>query len=242
MRADIDTIIKFQPSQHSLDWYRVRLGRFTGSQVGRLMKRGRAKADTFSKDGASYIAEVVAEQLLNPAVIQIDEMFEEYLTQTTATSKAMAWGNDQEMNARGLYASKYGFKVTSCGCIQYGKMFGDSPDGLLLDKDGVIEIKCPSNKQHTVYMAQVREGEDLKRVNSEYYWQVMAHLLVTDAAFCDRMSYCPFNSKPLHVARIERDEDAIAQLRERIELAVQIADVMRSALMRGDKFVSDEVL
>ena len=72
MRADLRDIIAGQPTQHSLNWYRVRLGKFTGSQVGRLMKRGKG-GEYFAKDAMSYITEVVAERMLNTIVDCIKE-------------------------------------------------------------------------------------------------------------------------------------------------------------------------
>lgn len=226
MIHDIKDIIATQPTQHSLDWYRARLGRFTGSQVGRLMKSGRGKDDVFSKDALAYINEVVAERMLNPSVVMVDELFEEYLLQVTASSKALAWGNDQEMNARGLYASITNRKVTSCGAIQFCDYFADSPDGLCIEDNGAIEIKCPQNKTHTDYLVGIHDAESLKAIKPEYYWQCMAHMTVSGADWCDWMSYCPFSKKPLHVVRIERDSSAIATLLDRLELAEQRANEM----------------
>ena len=226
MRDDLNDILASQPTQHSLDWYRVRLGRFTGSQVGRLMKSGRGKDETFSKDALAYINEIVAERMLNPSVVMMDELFEEYLLQVTASSKALAWGNDQEMNARGMYASITKRKVTSCGAIQFSDYFADSPDGLCIEDNGAIEIKCPQNKTHTDYLVGVHDAESLKAIKPDYYWQCMAHMTVSGADWCDWMSYCPFSKKPLHVVRIERDSSAIATLLDRLELAEQRANEM----------------
>ena len=223
MRHDIQAIIDAQPTQHSLDWYRVRLGKFTGSQVGRLMKSGRGKDEVFSKDALAYINEIVAERMLNPAVIEVDDLFEEYLMQTTASSKALAWGVDQELNARGMYVSMTGRKVTSCGAIQFCDFFADSPDGLVLDENGTIEIKCPMPTTHTTYLAQVHDAESLKALKPEYYWQCMSHMAAASAEWCDWMSYCPFSKKPLHIVRIEHDSDAIGQMLTRVAMAEEMA-------------------
>lgn len=223
MRHDINEILAAQPTQHSLDWYRVRLGKFTGSQVGRLMKSGRGKDEVFSKDALAYINEIVAERMLNPAVVEVDDLFEEYLMQTTASSKALAWGVDQELNARGMYVSMTGRKVTSCGAIQFCEFFADSPDGLVLDENGTIEIKCPMPTTHTTYLAQVHDAESLKALKPEYYWQCMSHMVAANAEWCDWMSYCPFSKKPLHIVRIERDGDAIGQMLTRVAMAEELA-------------------
>lgn len=241
MRNDLKDIIAAQPTQHSLNWYRARLGKFTGSQVGRLMKRGKG-GEYFAKDAMSYINEVVAERMLNPSVVYVDELFEEYLFQATATSKAMTWGNGQEMNARGLYASLRKCKVTSCGAVEVeGTWFASSPDGVLLDEDGVIEIKCPTNTTHTVYMRNVHDAESLKAIKPEYYWQCMAHMAVTGASWCDWMSYCPFSKKPLHVVRIVRDDDALIELREHITAAEREAMHMYNEMTKDISGVCHDV-
>lgn len=226
MRTDLQEIIDAQPTQHSLDWFRARLGKFTGSQVGRLMKSGRGKDEYFGKDAISYITEVVAERMLNPSVVMMDELFEEYLMQTTASSKTLAWGNDQEMNAKDLYSKLRKVKITSCGAVELSPWFASSPDGLVLESNGVVEVKCPTPKVHVEYMVNVHSADDLKKVRPEYYWQVVAHMAVTGAEWCDWMSYCPFSRKPLHVVRIVRDPEAEIQLQERIDAAELMAKEM----------------
>ena len=234
MRNDLNDILASQPTQHSLDWFRVRLGRFTGSQVGRLMKSGRGKDDIFSKDALSYINEIVAERMLNPSVVMVDDLFEEYLMQVTASSKALAWGIDQELNARDMYQQVTKRKVTSCGAIQMFSYFADSPDGLCLEHDGTIEIKCPANKTHTEYLASVHDAESLKAIKPEYYWQCMAHMAASGAEWCDWMSYCPFSKKPLHIVRLERDSSAIALMLDRLEQAETIAqETIKKILTSG---------
>ena len=202
------------------------------------MKSGRGKDDVFSKDALSYINEIVAERMLNPSVVYVDDLFEEYLMQTTATSKALAWGNDQEMNARGLYASVTRRKVTSCGALQIGNYFADSPDGLCLDDDCAVEFKCPTNATHTIYLASVHNADDLKALKPEYYWQCVAHMAASEASWCDWASYCPFSQKPLHIVRIERNEDEIAALLARVRLAEALAMQTINDIKRGATDVS----
>ena len=228
MRTDIQQLIEQQPNQHSVDWYKNRLGHFTGSQVGRLMKRGRGKDAEWSADALTYIKEVVAERLINPTIIEIPDLFDEYLDFSVATSKMMAWGNDNEDKALGAYCSLTKRKVTKCGALpneQLGVLW-DSPDGLLLENDGVVEVKCPAPKAHTEYILNVNSAEELLEVDPKYYWQVITHLANTGASFCNWMSYCPFLKPSLHIVTIERNEDAIAQLLERVAKAEQIASAM----------------
>ena len=224
MRTNIQEIIDESAAQHSLDWYRARLGHFTGSQVGRLMKNGRKGAE-WSADSITYIKEVVAERLLNPVVTTIDDYFEKYLYLVNKSSKMTVWGLDNEDYALGAYTSITKRKVSHCGSLPHESVqcFWDSPDGLLLDDNGVVEAKCPSPKTHTEYLINVKTPEDLKSVEPEFYWQAISHMAVTGAQFCDWMSYCKFSQIPLHIIRFERDEDIIAQLLERIQKADEMA-------------------
>lgn len=228
MRKDILALIEAQPRQHSNEWYKNRLGHFTGSQVGRLMKRGRGKDAEWSADALTYIKEIVAERLINPAVIAVPDLFDQYLDFTIASSKMMAWGAENEMKALGAYTSITKNKVTHCGALPNEQLdcFWDSPDGLLLDADGVVEVKCPAPKAHAEYLLNVKDAEGLLAVKPEYYWQVVAHLSNTGASFCDWMSYCPFLKPALHIVHIERDEAVIAQQLERIAKADEMAMAM----------------
>ena len=234
MRTNIQEIIDASPAQHSLDWYRARLGHFTGSQVGRLMKKGRGKDAEWSADALTYIKEVVAERLLNPVVTTIDEFFQQYLDLVNTSSKMMAWGIDNEMLALGIYVKMTGSKVTHCGSLPHETVqcFWDSPDGLLLNDNGVVEVKCPAPKTHADYLINVKTPEDLQSVKPEYYWQAISHMAVTGAQFCDWMSYCKFSQIPLHIIRFERDEDIIAQLLERITKADEMAQELMDKAMQ----------
>ena len=234
MRKNIQEIIDASPAQHSLDWYRARLGHFTGSQVGRLMKKGRGKDAEWSADALTYIKEVVAERLLNPVVTTIDEFFQQYLDLVNTSSKMMAWGIDNEMLALGIYVKMTGNKVTHCGSLPHETVqcFWDSPDGLLLNDNGVVEVKCPAPKTHADYLINVKNPEDLQSVKPEYYWQAISHMAVTGAHFCDWMSYCKFSQIPLHIIRFERDEEVIAQLLERITKADEMAQELMGKAMQ----------
>ena len=235
MRTNIKDIIASQPRQHTVDWYKNRLGHFTGSQVGRLMKKGRGKDADWSADAITYIKEVVAERLINPVVLDIPDLFDQYLDFTTASSKMMAWGNDNEDKALKAYATLTKREITACGAIQHEsiKTFWDSPDGLLLDANGAVEVKCPAPKAHALYLINVKTPEDLLAVKPEYYWQCFAHMAVSGAEFTDWMSYCPFLKPSLHIVTIPRNEDTIHEMLERIVLAEDLAqELMTKALQR----------
>lgn len=243
MRTNIQTIIDAQPRQNTNEWYKVRLGHFTGSQVGRLMKKGRGKDAEWSADAITYIKEVVAERLLNPATIEIEDYFEEYLDLTIASSKVMAWGHDNEEKALNTYSTLTKQKVTRCGSLPHPTLdcFWDSPDGLLLEADGVVEVKCPLPKTHALYLMNAKTPDELLALKPEYYWQCIAHMANTGATFCDWMSYCKFVRPALHIIHFERDEEIIVKLTERIKQADEMANEL-VALARQKNPAVDAIL
>lgn len=64
-------------AQHTLEWYRKRLGKITGSRVGDLMKTSRKKDEMFGDTAKSYIYQLAAERDMNPAIVEDDELFED---------------------------------------------------------------------------------------------------------------------------------------------------------------------
>ena len=215
-------------AQHTLDWYRCRLGMITGSNVGLIMKSGKGKA--FSDTAESYLYQLVSERTMNPKVINNDELFELYLNQTNITTKAMQWGNEQEANARSLYTLRTGLKMVEVGSCRHDTIdkFASSPDGFFYNEETgekvCLEIKCLSQKEYIKYLDSVTDGESLKKVNSQYYYQCHAHMMVTGAIATDFVVYNPFQMIPIHIVRIERNEDVAKEIAERIALANEFID------------------
>lgn len=214
--------------QHSIEWFRNRIGNITGSQVGVLMKSGRK--DYFSDTAKSYIYQVAAERAMNPAIVNDDDLFVEYLQQVDISSKAMRWGNDQEANARELYEKITGRKIAEVGSCKHSTIphFASSPDGYYENEatgeKGCLEIKCPNQATYMKYCAEVYDNNSLLSVKYEYFHQCMAHMLCTGAKWCDFIVYNPFQKSPIHIVRIKPDEIVFAEMETRIKKANQIID------------------
>lgn len=219
--------------QHSLEWYRKRLGKITGSMVGVLMKNGRC--GNFSETAKSYIYQLAAERSMNSEIIADDQLFEEYLRQVDISNKAMRWGNEQEANARKLYEKITKRIIVETGSCVHPKIrhFASSPDGYFYDEytgdKGCIEIKSPTQAVYMRYKDEVKDNETLLRVKPEYFYQCMAHMMCTGAMWTDFIAFCPFQSTPIHIVRILPDEKAFVEIEKRIQMANdiinQIADM-----------------
>ena len=158
--------------QHTLGWYRARLGNFTGSCIGKLMKENRQGG--FSDTAMTYIYQVAATRFMNDKIVQSDKLFAEYLEHVNVETKAMRWGTEQEENARRLYARIRRIEVTERGSVEHPTIdfFASSPDGWIADdgggRSGCLEIKCPNQDTYMRYRAEVSEARILLAVPKPY--------------------------------------------------------------------------
>lgn len=234
-------MIDYNSNQRSLGWFRTRLGNITGSRCGELMKKSRAKDSVFGETAKSYIMQLAAERMLNPAIVNDDELFGEYIDCVNVSSRAMRFGTEQESCARDLFAKMAAVKVVEPSSCRHDTIphFAASPDGIILNVNdeplGCIEIKCPNIDTFVKY-TEIHDGESLKDANSMYYWQTQAEMECTGTNLCCFISYSPWLKNPLHVALIERNEEDTQSLLDRIiyanNLIDEIANGTESSLQR----------
>ena len=75
--------------QRSLTWYRNRVGHITGSKVADIMKSGRKKDEVWSDTAKAYLYQIAGERLFNPTFLNDDDIFQDYINQTSFTTKAI---------------------------------------------------------------------------------------------------------------------------------------------------------
>ena len=213
--------------QRSLEWHRLRCGCITGSKVSDIMSSGRKKEDLFSQVGKSYLYQIAGERLFNPDFLNDDDIFQDYIDQVSVSTKAMQWGADQEDDAKALYMQT-NFpegeiaELSSCkhDTIPY---FAASPDGAIYGRNRedlkIIEVKCPNINTYMKYRTLIHDAASLKETEPKYYWQMMAEMSCTGAKGGIFIVYCPWLSKPIHWAEIDRVEDDIKLMEDRVILA-----------------------
>lgn len=220
-------MITYNVEQRSLEWYRLRCGCITGSKVADIMKSGRKKDEIFSETAKAYLFQVAGERLFNPSFLNDDGIFQDYLELTSVSTKAMQFGSDQEDAAKSLFMQMNFPEVeivelSSCkhDTIPY---FAASPDGAIYGRDGeglkIIEVKCPNINTYMKYRTLIHDAASLKEVEPKYYWQMMAEMSCTGAKSGIFIVYCPWLSKPIHWAEIERVDDDIKLMEDRVILA-----------------------
>lgn len=182
-------MIIYDCEQRSVEWMRIRTGKITASNADRLTTPAKIK---------TYQHEVLAEIMLG----YLQEHF---------VSEAMQWGIDMEPRAMDWYKTQVDYKLKRVGFCQSREFMiaGCSPD-LLVDDDGLCEIKCPTSKNH---LMQWIEGP-----SKEHQWQMQFQMLVTGREWCDFVTFDPrfpeqFRGKIHHV---KRDEKMIGQLKQGI--------------------------
>ncbi len=201
--------------QRSPEWFAARAGRLTASCAGDMLAR--------IKTG-----EAAARRDLRTKLVV------ERITGTTQedgfVSKDMQRGIDAEADALTEYEIQTGLMVQRVGFLQHRElMAGCSPDGMIDNFAGVLELKCPRPANHLKNL----RGRGLL---PEYAAQVTHALWITGAQWCDFASYCADFPEPIRLfrVRIERDEPQIAAYELMVrdflkEIDAEVAEVLALA-------------
>ena len=216
-------------NQRDLAWFRCRIGCFTGSKIGDLMKSGKKKEQIFGETALSYIFKIAAERMINPVFIKDDDLFGQYIESQQIYSKAIVWGQEQEENAKDLLMKKNPeWELADVSSCKHDTIphFAASPDAIVYDRKKlmVVEIKSPQPPTFTRYLVQIRDNESLQKIEPNYYYQMMAEMACTNAESGIFVAYCPWLVKPIHIVPIERDEEAIKAIEERVVKANEIVE------------------
>ena len=182
--------------QGSPEWLASRLGRPSASMFSNLITTSGKPSSSAKK----YIAEMVAERLTGRS-------------KPFYTNDHMERGNFLEPEAREAYEFITDLEVVETGFILHdSEEFGCSPDGLV-ENDGGLEVKCPSDGVHAGYLI---DG----KVPTKYYQQVQGCMWVTGRDWWDFMSYHP--EMPHLLVRMERNEEFIEAMATEVNKAVEI--------------------
>lgn len=181
-------------AQGSPEWLTARLGRATASRMNDV-----CAAETTAAY-QNYFWQLVAERLTG----QQEESY---------TSADMLRGTEKEPIARAAYEAHTGRFVTQTGLWLHPTIewFGASPDGLLDDGEGLIEIKCPRTSTHLRYRADGKPPTTYKR-------QMMAQLLCTGRKYVDFVSFddrLPEN-RQLFIVRFEPKQAEMDELTDKV--------------------------
>ena len=136
------------------EWKMLRLGKVTASRVKDIIATTKTGYST-SRD--KYMTQLLLERLTNTVA-------ESY------TNDAMNWGVEQEPFARAAYESKMGVLVDQVAFVNHPtiEMAGASPDGLIFEGGGLVELKCPMSHTH---LESILGGVD-DQYKAQVQWQM----------------------------------------------------------------------
>ena len=152
--------------QRSEEWFQQRLGKGTASKANDM----RSKTGVKRKN---YAIRLLTERRTQMPV-------------DTFVSSSMEWGTENESIARMAYQLRNKESgVAEVGFLLHPTIenFGASPDGFV-DKDGLIEIKCPNSTTHIEWLLA-------GKVPTAHKNQMIAQLVCTGRQWCDFVSFDP---------------------------------------------------
>jgi len=183
-------------TQGSDEWFQARLGKATASRIKDVIAKTQSGP---AATRANYLTELVIERITGVK----EEGF---------TNGFMAWGTDQEPEARRRYESEKGILVQEIGFVDHPTipMSGASPDGLV-GSEGILEIKCPSTKTHIETLLA-------DKIPPQYVAQVQWQMACTKRSWADFVSFDPRmpENAQFFCVRVSADSDYIKTLEEEV--------------------------
>lgn len=186
--------------QRTESWLKDRYGKFTASEIIKLLG-----IKELGETGKTYAIEKAIEELYG----EFEEQYISYDMQNGIDTEPLAFAKFQEL--KGLEF----LEVEKCGFFNFEKHAGASPDGLVSD-NAVLEIKCPKS---TTFFKLVATNE----IDAKYYAQMQMQMLCTNREKAYFFNYLVHDgTEYYHEIIVERDEEMIEKIKERINEAVKI--------------------
>ena len=191
--------------QRTDDWFKIREGRFTASGISRLLGKETLARTKQSID--TYAFEKAIETLYGRE-------------EETYVSEDMQRGINQEPLAFALFKDLKSYEfldVEEVGFYKLGKHAGASPDGKVSDNSN-LEIKCPRRNKFFKLVANGKE-----EIDASHIAQMQMQMLCTKTEKTYFLNYYLENSiQYWHEIIVERDEEMIDLIKERIKIATEI--------------------
>lgn len=162
------------------EWHIARLAKFTSSEKSRCMGTG------FTR----YVREKVGEELTGKSA------------KTEIDTEATRWGAFYEAEALTKFGRKMGldFLITQQLITEPGSRFGCTPDALIPIRESpdkteweveTVEVKCPPTFANYIGLYECETPMDLKKENSDYYWQCIDQMVNCESLWHHFIAYHP---------------------------------------------------
>lgn len=220
-------------AQGTFEWDQVRIGRFTASEIHRLMEPSKREMTPEElkarpKEGKGSSAKLVYDytKLSEAALTYVNEKVAEVLTgqaKSTGYAFPLVWGTEHEDEAVEHFTKTTGLETEKVGFFTYTSHAGGSPDRLV-GNDSILEIKCPSDSVNQVKYLILTDQFDVRRDYFPYWVQCQANMLFTERNLCHFCTYDPRMKNEKHKMthiQIKADPQFHDLIRKQIELAVK---------------------
>jgi len=203
--------------QRSENWHNERLGKFTASEIHKLLgKQG------LGLTGETYCFEKACEIVFG---IDEEENFISSDMQRGINLEPLAFDKFKELKELDF------IEVKEAYFFPLGENAGASPD-LIVGSDAILEIKCPRSKK---FFRLVSDGA--KAIDAEYYAQMQMQMMCSNSGRAHFFNYIIFKGVEMwHEILIERDEEMIEKIKNRISEATIIRDQFVQYLINNKQF------
>lgn len=195
-------------TQGTPEWLAYKAGRASGSDIHKIVAKGRGSAPSATRD--EYKSQKVVERLTGKIV----PMFQ---------TEAMKQGVLREPEARAKYAFLNDVEVKEYGAFEHSTLSWAcaSPDGIIGDFEGAIEVKSPTYTTHLQTLLAKQDGKET--IQGKYLNQMLWLMACAEEIqYVDYISYCPDfpEHMSLYVERVTRkgNEAAIKTLEKEVAI------------------------
>lgn len=202
--------------QRSQNWFDQRKGRFTASEIHRLLS-----VQGLGQTGLGYAFEKATEIVFGR-------------NEDTIETVDMRRGIELESRAFAKFSYLVALDfvdVKESFFFPWGDNAGASPDGLV-GRDECLEIKCPKPLK---LFNLIKDGE--KAIDPEYIDQMQMQMMCTNSKRCNFFNFIIYNGVEIwHNIIVDRDESRISLIKQRIEQATYHRDIFVNKLIERKQF------
>lgn len=190
--------------QRSPDWFKVRMGRITASRLvdWLAVSVAKGKEGTPLKARGDYERELWFERKFGVS-------FNNYV------SEAMLDGQDFENFAKEQYQKIKGVVIADCG-VYYNEFFAATPDGIVVEHNGLIEVKIVRDNTFTEIL--------LTGVPEKHYKQIQGQLWASGADWCDYVAV-NLNTKKISIWRVAPNLEFHKELEAAVQVPISVEEV-----------------
>lgn len=200
--------------QRTEEWHEQRVGRFTASEIYKLMG-----VKGLGETGKTYAIEKAIEELYG----REEDGFVSYDMQRGVELEPLAFAKFHEIMSLKFIESK------NCGFFVFGNSAGASPDGLV-GEDAILEIKCPRNSTFFKLVAT-------NVIDDKYLYQMQMQMMATGREKAYFFNYIIIDGVEFHhTIEVERDDSVIEKMKERISEAEKIKEQFINNINKNKQF------